>query len=206
MAKNKIVRLLLVWLCIGVHFAAPSQPTRRDYARKIADRAIGYSKMGIVEATNSNDGRPYELFMKPYGYPKGTFWCMLFVMRSHFDVGLVPLVNNPPWSGSWYIKKRVIWLYGAPVDNQMPMAGDVCLFKMKSKRINHGGIVVEWNPSPSEKDFISTEGNTSAPVSYFVNKGIKPNSKGFYPRVDGVFTKARPKSSTIIVRVELYKI
>jgi hypothetical protein len=144
--------------------------------------------------------------MKPYGYPKGTFWCMLFVMRTHFDVGVVPIVNYPPWSGSWYVKRDVVWAWGAPVNGKTPMAGDVCLFMMGGTRIDHGGIVTEWSQSDKIKDFVSTEGNTSAPVSYFTSRGIKPNAKGNYPRVDGVFTKVRKKASCVVVRVELYKI
>jgi len=40
--------------------------------------------IGIEEATGQNDGEPYHIFMKPYGYPKVP-WCALAIKKTLDD-------------------------------------------------------------------------------------------------------------------------
>lgn len=203
MGKNKIVSLVYLWLWLGVYFSASSQPTRREYAGQIAKRAMYFASLGITEKSNNNDGKPYDLFMQPYGFPAGTKWCGLFAMRCHFDNKLIPYVEYPPRAASWYIKTRVISKYGVSVNGQVPIAGDVAIYSFGGKRIDHAEVLVEWSSDTKVRNMVTVGGNTSAPSSYFIKRGIPIPPNGRYPRVEGCFIQVRPKSSCIVVRVEL---
>lgn len=203
MGKAKIILLLLFWLNVFVHSTASGQTARRaQIGAAIAKQGLFYASQNIIEATNNNDGVPYDLFIKPYNLPKGTFWCMTFVMRCHRDVGFRTVVNWEPLSRNWALPSSVIVsAYGHLKGGTKPQAGDVALYKLDSKHINHGEIVLEWTPA-DDPYFYIIGGNVSA-TRQWLEKFRKPNANGKYPKVQGVFVKKRLKSMAIIVRQEL---
>jgi hypothetical protein len=60
-------------------------------------RAMEYMQtmLYVREATNNNDGKEVEEFLKFVGLPKGNAWCMSFVYWAFFKASVDLALNNP---------------------------------------------------------------------------------------------------------------
>ncbi|UHG90103.1 hypothetical protein [Spirosoma oryzicola] len=137
--------------------------------------------MGVKEE-GQNRGPVYTLFMKPYGYGPGTMYCGLFCHHVFVTASVKHGVKGPAIAANWSLPASVIvWRNNRPINGRVPLAGDLALFRFKSKRINHVEVIVNW---PSNENYCWViGGNTS-----------NPNGSG-----EGVFLKQRLKSEMIVV-------
>lgn len=137
-----------------------------------------------IREVGQNRGRPYDLFMKRWGYGPGTMWCGLFCHTVFVEANVKHGVKGPALAANWAVPKGVIiWKFGTAIKNKPPpLSSDLALFTFGSGRIRHVGIIVNWPPDGPYCYVI--EGNTSNPVN---------------ARQEGVFLKKRLKREMIVV-------
>lgn len=105
--------------------------------------------VGVKEATGNNDGEPYRLFMKPYGYGRVP-WCALFVKRSLDDAEVNTQGINATAISA--VSQNIVRTFDV---------GNVW-WKPRSGGTGHVGIIADWPPYSDH--FTSIEGNYSDQV------------------------------------------
>lgn len=174
--------LRLVCALLLICAASYGQTARVRERRAVVEAAQKY--VGVRES-GDNRGKPYDLFMKPWGYPKGTPWCGLFIHQVYVDAGVQHQVKGPALASNWQTPAAtIVYRTGRLTGQRVPVAGDVVLFRFASKRINHVEIIVRWSTDSDEEYFWCIGGNTSNPAN---------------SRQQGVFLKKRPKREAYLI-------
>lgn len=175
MAKNVIKYSIFIWFTLCSNLLNSQRVLRSE----IIQEAKSY--IGVVEATNRNDGYFIENFLlKPLGLPKGTAYCATFISYVYNTCGVEDHPNSA-FSPSWSKKEDAVYFknkFGKITDSKP--ADIVSFWITKKGRVGHVGIF-----EAIQGNYLYTiEGNTS-----------DMNDKGR----DGIWGKVRHKSSIYTV-------
>lgn len=134
----------------------PAVPHVTEMRRQLI--SIANSQVGIRELTGRNDGKQIESYQKAVGIPKGSAWCVAFVVWCHLQISEdfpIPLTG---WSPSMFTRNLVYHQNHVRLTKWEPRGGEVFgIFFTRLRRVAHVGIIV----SRQAQHYETIEGNTS---------------------------------------------
>jgi len=174
----------IFYLILILFFITINAQTIKEKRECIYQAAI--SQLGVREKPiGSNGGKEVESYLACVGLPKGYAWCAAFTTWCYKQCKPLPkYFPVSAWAPAYAAINKVIYSRGNYVKRngilQEPQRSDLYfVFDMYARRIEHIGLIEDWNPATYGKDYIITiEGNTNDNYSY---EGI------------GVFRKVRSK-------------
>lgn len=108
-----------------------------------------------IEETSENCSPEIKTWARRVGLDCPVYWCALTTYQAHYAAGL-PYPKAPAFCPNWFIKSRVYWNQGDPIENILVGTEAGYFFKSKG-RIAHIGMVTNHISGALEV----TEGNAS---------------------------------------------
>ena len=141
------IRILLGLFCLAIATGTrlPNSNLITDGSEKLL--AIARSQLGVKEATNQNDGKQVEVYLKSVGLNKGYPWCAAFLSWTFKEAG--------------FVRPRTAWCPAlfptARITRNIAPGLVFGIYSTEKKRIAHVGLV-----SGTKNDWVFTiEGNTN---------------------------------------------
>lgn len=119
---------------------------------------VANSQIGVRELTGRNDGKQVELYQASVKIPKGSAWCVAFVVWCHLQLNPDFSLPITGWSPALF-RRNVVYRRDHKRFREWIPRGGECFGKYYSskKRVAHVGIIEsKWS-----KHLHTIEGNTS---------------------------------------------
>jgi len=119
---------------------------------------IANSQVGVRELTGNNDGIEVETYQNAVNIPKGSAWCVAFVVWCHLQICSDFPIPITGWSPALFNRNLVYHKNHIRISEWIPRGGEVfAWYSRHKKRIAHAGIIEKkWS-----KHYHTIEGNTS---------------------------------------------